>query len=108
MVTNLTSNALKYGVPHAPVTVCTAGEGAWAELTVHNEGDPIPPPALARLFQPLQRATTLSDTLGRSVGLGLYIVKHIVEAHGGTIEVVSESSAGTTFRVRIPRRRGLP
>jgi K+-sensing histidine kinase KdpD len=73
------------------------------ELSVHNEGAPIPADRLPRLFEPMQRATSLDDKTGRSVGLGLYIVKHIVEAHRGTITVRSRQDAGTRFTVRLPR-----
>jgi signal transduction histidine kinase len=86
------------------VTIRTRGDGDTVTLEVHNEGTPIPQERIAQLFEPLQRGTTQADKLGRSVGLGLYIVKHIVEAHGGTIAVVSSKEAGTTFTVRLPRR----
>ncbi|HYO57498.1 HAMP domain-containing sensor histidine kinase [Archangium sp.] len=107
VVTNLTSNALKYGRPGTPVTVRTRGDGDQVELEVQNQGTPIPPEARERLFEPLQRATSQADTSGRSVGLGLYIVKHIVDAHGGTIEVTSTEAEGTTFTVRLPRQARL-
>jgi signal transduction histidine kinase len=72
-------------------------------LSVHNQGTPIPPERLARIFQPLQRGTEPVDKTSRSVGLGLYIVKAIVEAHRGGVTVTSTSEAGTTFTVRLPR-----
>ncbi|MFP2902125.1 sensor histidine kinase [Corallococcus sp. 4LFB] len=55
------------------------------------------------LFQPLQRASGEVDHGSRSIGLGLYIVKQLVEAHGGTVTVTSTAEAGTTFTVRLPR-----
>jgi PAS domain S-box-containing protein len=103
VVTNLASNALKYSPPDTPVSVRTRGDGDQVELEVHNEGAPIPPEALGRLFQPMQRASSQGDTAGRSVGLGLYIVDRIVQAHGGTIAVKSTEGEGTTFTVRLPR-----
>ncbi len=103
VVTNLTSNALKYGQPGTPVTVRTRGAAAWVELEVHNQGTPIPLEARERLFEPFQRATAQEGTSSRSVGLGLYIVKHIVDAHGGTLHVTSTEAEGTTFTVRLPR-----
>lgn len=78
-------------------------------LSVHNEGPPIPPEALPTLFDPMVRLTTVDSTLGRapgSIGLGLYIVREIVNAKGGTIEVASTAQQGTTFTVRIPRQLG--
>jgi signal transduction histidine kinase len=71
-------------------------------LAVHNEGRPILREDLARIFEPLQRAGAEIDRTGRSVGLGLYIVKALLSAHGGTIEVTSGED-GTTFTARLPR-----
>ncbi|WP_343213364.1 sensor histidine kinase [Archangium violaceum] len=70
---------------------------------VHNEGAPISEELLPRLFQPMQRGETAGDNASRNVGLGLYIVDHIVRAHGGSVEVRSREGEGTTFRVRLPR-----
>lgn len=103
VVTNLVSNALKYSPPDTPVSVRTRGDGDRVELEVHNRGAPIPPEAMGRLFQPMQRASSQGDTAGRSVGLGLYIVERIVQAHGGTIAVRSTEGEGTTFTARLPR-----
>ena len=103
VVTNLVTNALKYSSPGTPVAVRAAGHEGLVELSVHNEGPPIPPERLGQIFQPLQRATDEIDLKTRSVGLGLYIVEAIVLAHGGTVGVVSTAEAGTTFTVRLPR-----
>jgi PAS domain S-box-containing protein len=103
VVTNLASNALKYSPPGTPVSVRTRGDGDQVALEVHNGGAPIPPEALGRLFQPMQRASSQGDKAGRSVGLGLYIVDRIVQAHGGTLDVTSTEGEGTTFTVRLPR-----
>jgi signal transduction histidine kinase len=104
VVTNLVSNAVKYSPPQTTVSVRTRGDGSWVMLEVHNQGTPIAPEAHARLFEPMQRATSQIDKSGRSVGLGLYIVKQIVDAHGGTIEAKSDADEGTTFTVKLPRR----
>jgi len=104
VVQNLVTNALKYSPVGSTVHVETRGEDGVVILTVHNQGSPILPDALGRLFEPMKRATTGSDSASRSIGLGLYIVKHIVDAHQGTIEVESSTSAGTTFTVRLPKR----
>ena len=61
------------------------------------------PEKLPVLFDALQRAAAHADLATRSVGLGLYIVKQVVEAHRGTVEVQSTEAAGTTFTVRLPR-----
>ncbi|WAS89380.1 MULTISPECIES: sensor histidine kinase [unclassified Corallococcus] len=103
VVQNLVTNALKYSPEASPVQVTTRGEDGWVCLSVHNQGPPIPPEKLPRIFEPLQRATSEVDSTCRSVGLGLYIVKQLVEAHGGTVDVTSTLKQGTTFTVRLPR-----
>ncbi|AKF84283.1 histidine kinase [Myxococcus fulvus 124B02] len=103
VVQNLLTNALKHGRPGAPVQVETRGEDAQVTLRVHNEGPPIAASQLPSLFQPLQRGTDAVDMASRSVGLGLFIVKAIVDAHQGSVEVESTAERGTTFTVSLPR-----
>lgn len=99
---NLLTNALKYSPPDSAISVrCEAGEADVA-VEIHNLGAPIAPEALARIFQPMQRATSQLENRARSVGLGLFIVKHIVEAHHGEIAVRSTAD-GTTFAFRVPK-----
>jgi len=102
VVTNLASNALKYSPPDSVVGVSTYGDDDAVELRVHNTGTPIPADAIGGLFEPMQRAS-VQDKASGSVGLGLYIVRHIVRAHGGAIEVSSNERDGTTFTVRLGR-----
>ncbi|MBN8225935.1 PAS domain S-box protein [Corallococcus macrosporus] len=103
MAQNLVTNALRYSPRDTIVLVETHGTDDAVTLSIHNEGAPIPPERLDRLFQPLQRASGEVDHSSRSIGLGLYIVKQLVEAHGGTVTVTSTAEAGTTFTVRLPR-----
>jgi PAS domain S-box-containing protein len=104
VVTNLLMNALKYSPEGTPVRVRTRGETGWVHLEVHNGGEPIPEELQARIFEPMQRGSHAGGGSDRSVGLGLYIVRHIVRAHGGSIELRSLPGEGTTFTVRLPRR----
>jgi len=74
-------------------------------LRVHNEGAPIPPDMLTTIFDPLVRHVTFDSATQRvpgSIGLGLYIVREIVVAHKGTVEIASTAQEGTTFTVRLP------
>jgi signal transduction histidine kinase len=103
VVQNLVTNALKYSPAGTPIRIETHVEYGHVVLSVHNEGAPIPPERLGRIFEPLQRASGEVDRAGRSIGLGLYIVKQVVDAHGGTVSVESTAEAGTTFTVRLPR-----
>ena len=107
VVSNLLGNALQHGSPEGPVRLSVASKGATVVLSVRNEGAPIPPEAMPTLFDPLVRYTTADSTRARapgSIGLGLYIVRQIVNAKGGTISVASTARQGTTFTVRIPRQ----
>jgi signal transduction histidine kinase len=72
-------------------------------IDVWNDGSPIPPDTLCRLFEPFQRGERVTPSSERSIGLGLYIAKQIVAAHGGTIEAKSTAADGTLFRVRVPK-----
>ena len=100
-LSNLMSNAIKYGAADAPVRVTLAGSAAEVVVAVHNEGAEIPTEKLESLFQPLVRGD-VGDPTGTSLGLGLFIVREIASAHGGTVDVVS-SDEGTTFSFRLPR-----
>jgi PAS domain S-box-containing protein len=103
VIFNLLTNALNYSDPDTPVLVRVAGQGDAVMLSVHNEGVPISHAQLSRIFEPMQRASDQIDFRTRSVGLGLYIVDALVKAHEGTVQVSSDSEAGTTFTVRLPR-----
>ena len=115
VISNLLGNALQHGSPDGPITLsasismpsgASAPEDSIVVLSVHNEGPPIPPDLLPTLFDPLTRYATRESTSQRtpgSIGLGLYIVREIVAANGGTVSVTSTAEEGTTFTVRMPR-----
>jgi phosphoserine phosphatase RsbU/P len=102
VVGNLVANAMTYGAFDRPVLVTTRIEAETFVLEVHNEGNPIDAESLPGLFAPMTRGIGATNS-GRSVGLGLYIVREIARAHGGEVGVVSSAEAGTTFTVRCPR-----
>jgi signal transduction histidine kinase len=104
VIENLVVNALKYGVADAVVRVRTWSDESSLLLEVHNHGAPIAAEKMADIFEPLQRGAGVSQpNPDRSIGMGLFIVKHIVEAHGGSMSVDSTFARGTTFTVRLPR-----
>ncbi len=103
VVANLLSNAFVHGSRLDPIRVGVRGSEDGVELSVTNSGVPIPTEALAHMFEPFRRGRDQSPSRGRGVGLGLYITHSIVEAHGGTIDVTSDTT-GTTFKVFLPRR----
>ncbi|ATB31600.1 sensor histidine kinase [Melittangium boletus] len=104
VITNLVSNALKYSPAGTPVTVRAWGDRDAVRMEVHNLGEPIPRQVQEHLFEPMRRGNEQSDRTSRSIGLGLFIVDHLIRAHGGTVDVRSTSPEGTTFGVRLPRR----
>jgi len=109
VVSNLVGNALKHGARRAPVRVSVRGGEGEVVLEVQNQGPAIAPELLPVLFEPFRRGSTPREapSHARGVGLGLYIVRQIVNAHGGTISVESTAEQGTTFTVRLPRARGV-
>jgi len=101
VIENLVGNAIAHGRPGTPVAVTTFTDADVLTLEVTNEGPPIPAALRRHLFDPFRRGNT---TGGNGLGLGLYIAKSIVLAHGGTITLDSDESL-TRFRVRLPRDR---
>jgi signal transduction histidine kinase len=98
VVRNLVGNAVQHGEPDTPVEISLVEFGDRAVLSVVNRGPPVPDELRPHLFEPFRRGTTK----GTGVGLGLYIVKRIVEAHGGSVEM-SSTEARTVFRVALPK-----
>lgn len=107
---NLLSNAVQHGSRKSPVTLTADGELDAIVLKVSNSGDPIPSDRLQAIFEPLVQAPNASaeahERSKTSLGLGLFIVREIVLAHGGTISVASSAAAGTVFTIRLPRTPG--
>lgn len=99
VVTNLVANALKYG-PRAPVEVTVGSSGAMAMLEVRDYGIGINPQDLERIFGKFERAVSVRQYGG--LGLGLFIVRQLVEALGGAITVESQPGEGAAFRVVLP------
>ena len=105
MLSNLIANAIQHGDPTTPITVTVSLEADHMVFRLHNEGPPIPRPALQTIFDliPLRRKEDKKPQgeFGH-LGVGLFIVKKIVEAHSGMISVSSTAAAGTTFVVSLP------
>jgi signal transduction histidine kinase len=104
VASNLINNALCYGSPDEPVRVALRGEDGQVVLSVHNGGAPIPDAIREALFDPFRRGREGAAPASPSgLGLGLYITRELVRAHGGSIDLQSTESSGTTFTVALPR-----
>ena len=101
VVTNLLSNAVKYGAGK-PVEVSYGPTATGAFVLVQDHGIGIAPADQRQIFERFERAVSSRNYGG--LGLGLYIVRRIVEAHGGTIRVESAPGEGSTFLVELPLR----
>ena len=97
---NLLDNAIKYTPAGGRVEVQIARDGNLARLSVRDTGPGIPAHELPRIWERLFRGDT--SRTERGLGLGLSLVKAIVEAHGGSVDVVSEPGRGSTFTVSLP------
>ena len=101
-ISNLVSNALKYSPPGEAVDVFVNRENGRVKVAVADDGPGLSESDQQRMFAPFQRLTPNPTGEESSSGLGLYIVKQIVELHDGAIEVESTRGEGSTFRVVFP------
>ena len=102
VVANLVSNAVKFGQGR-PISISVSSDAAMARLTVADQGIGISPEQQGRIFEKFERA--VSERHYGGFGLGLWVVRQIVEAHGGSIRVASEAGRGSTFVVELPLSR---
>lgn len=104
---NLLSNAIKYSPQGGRVEVRLTRDAQEVVVAVRDEGIGIAPEDLGRVFEPFRR-TGASREAFQGVGLGLSVVRRIVEAHSGRIEVESTPGEGSVFRVHLPRADTAP
>ena len=105
VLSNLIGNAMAHGFRDTAVTVLLRGEIDQVVVRIQNFGEPIPPEELAGVFELFRRGTTGIDQeiSNQHLGLGLYITRKIVLAHGGTLSVTSSQETGTSFTAALPR-----
>lgn len=103
VIDNLLSNAIKYSPPSTEILVLVKGIDDRVHLLVHNHGTIIPVEEQAKLFKPFHRTPSATTSGTKGWGLGLTLVKGIVDAHGGMVKVESYPKEGTTFTVDIPK-----
>lgn len=110
VLSNLLGNAVQYGAAGQPIIVRLGAAPDRVALSVENHGKPISPEKINTVFEPLVRLATddndgvTPDPGSTSLGIGLYIVREIVHAHGGTITVTSTEQDGTAFAITLPRQ----
>ena len=107
VISNLLHNAVQHGDRKLPITFQAIDEGHEVVLRVANFGTQIPPEVVKVIFEPMVTVPRLgaesSERSGTSLGLGLFIMKEIVEGHRGSVSVDSSAGNGTVFTVRLPR-----
>ncbi|KPV50145.1 hypothetical protein SE17_28670, partial [Kouleothrix aurantiaca] len=102
VVQNLIQNAIKYSPAGGTITVRLARDGEWARLLVSDEGIGIPEQALPNLFKRFYRAPNTDEHHISGMGVGLFVVREIVQLHGGDIHVESTEGKGTTVTLLLP------
>lgn len=105
ILTNLVSNAVKFTPPDGTVTIGVEADGDAVVLRVSDTGPGIAPDELERVFERFYRSTTAEERRVPGVGLGLALVRNLVERNGGTIWLESDREHGTDAYVRVPRAR---
>lgn len=100
MIENLTTNAVKYGLKNTPITFKLNSTNESAVVSIHNQGPPIKKDELEILFDQFRRSRSAEREEGW--GIGLSVVKAMVDSHQGSIEVESQKDQGTTFTISLP------
>ena len=102
IVENLLANAVKYGTAGTPILVNISRSGADVVVAVANEGEPVPEEEMTQMFGRFRRTAAAKLAGVKGTGLGLYIARELVEAHGGTIGVQCTPAGRMTFRFTLP------
>jgi two-component system phosphate regulon sensor histidine kinase PhoR len=102
IMTNLVSNAIKYSPSGGTVTVDMKSEGDTLTVAVRDEGIGIPQDKLSRVFEKFERVDDRDTRQAGGTGIGLFLVKHLVERHDGEVWVESELGKGSSFIFRVP------
>lgn len=102
VLNNLISNAIRYTPENGTILITAKQQGQWVEVSVHDNGDGIPPEEKERIFEAFYRTERSRGRESGGTGLGLAIAKGLIEAHGGQIEVQSQPQQGSTFIFRLP------
>ena len=99
---NLLDNAVKYSPEPRPIRVSVGRHPRGVALSVQDHGIGVPAGEKKDIFRKFVRGESAGKLGIKGTGLGLAMVAHIVDAHGGTLELESEEGAGSTFRIVLP------
>jgi signal transduction histidine kinase len=102
VLVNLIGNAIKYSRKHTKVLVKVKSDAQFVNIAIADTGPGIPAGQVPTLFDNFWQARRTAD---QGAGIGLAVVKTIIEAHGGTVKVDSNAGQGSTFTFSLPRRR---
>jgi signal transduction histidine kinase len=104
VLANLVGNALKYASDDSPVVVAARADGRWLAVTVSDEGIGIPESDRELVMEPFHRAWNVRESRIPGTGLGLFICRRLVEAHGGQLTIADreDGSPGTSVRITLP------
>ena len=101
VVINLVDNAVKYTPPGSRIEVTTEKKGEWVCVSVSDNGNGITDEMKEKIFDMFYTGTGQASDSRRGLGLGLFLVKAIIQAHGGTIRVKDGKTDGTIFTFRL-------
>jgi len=101
-VRNILDNAIRYTPEQGSILVEVAAEGADALISVTDTGEGIPTRDIERVFERFYRVDSARSRVTGGTGLGLSMVKHVAEGHGGNVSLESELGVGSTFTIRLP------
>lgn len=104
---NLLSNAVKFTPPRGTVDVFLKRKNSFAEITLEDSGPGIPADFLPRIFDRFSQADGSSTRKHGGLGLGLAIVRHLVELHGGIVSAANSEKGGAVLTVRLPELQGV-
>jgi two-component system phosphate regulon sensor histidine kinase PhoR len=107
-ILNLLTNAMKYSSQSRDIRLRLLQENGEALIQISDQGIGIPPHEHSRIFEKFYRASVRENQSISGTGLGLALVAHIVRGHGGTVQVESSPSNGSTFSIRLPFVGGAP
>ena len=102
VMSNLLENAAKYNREHGSISIVTGRDDNGVTVKIEDTGIGIPEEALSHIFEPFYRVDQSRSRAVGGAGLGLPLVKDIVEKHGGEVTVKSAAGEGTTFILRFP------